>query len=58
MGYRTFRPLDRQSMKWSDWFLGLIATMALGAICYLADLNDKQVYITPEIIVHGSSSAN
>ena len=45
-------------MKWTDWFLGLIATMALGAICYLADLNDKQVLTTPEIQVHGYSSAN
>jgi hypothetical protein len=45
-------------MKWSDWFLGIIATLALGTICYLIDLNDKQVLTTPEIIVHGHSSAN
>lgn len=59
LGGRALRSFNRQSvMKWSDWFLGIIATVALGVICYLTDLNDKQVLTTPEIIVHGYSSTN
>jgi len=59
LGGCALRSFNRQSvMKWSDWFLGIIATLALGTICYLIDLNDKQVLTTPEIIVHGHSSAN
>lgn len=45
-------------MKWSEWFLALVATIAVGAICYLIDEHDREVLQLPEITVHGHSNAN
>ena len=44
-------------MKWTDYLLALIGTIAVGFICAWIDDRDQQL-ILPEIEVHGHSSTN
>lgn len=45
-------------MKFSDWFLAVVATFAVWAGCTLWENYTQEPITLPEIIVHGHSSTN
>ena len=46
------------AMNWTEWLLGVVATILVGVACYYIDAYDKRILILPEIIVNGHSSTN
>jgi fatty-acid desaturase len=58
LGHRSITHRGRSIMSWSEWFLAVIATIAVGVMCFLIDAHDHEVLQTPEITIHGHSSTN
>lgn len=46
------------SMNWTEWLLGVVATILVGVACYYIDARDRITLTTPEITVNGHSSTN